>query len=643
MAEQKTQIRRFLEDNDLYYWSLSKRTMRGRPFTIVPPLKPLYRDPTQEIYIEKAAQVFISEYLINLSLFLAATKWAERGNVLYIFPATPQISDFSMARIEPVIIASKYLTTLRNKVKDVEGGTTVKNVALKRIGDGYIYLRGSNRRTQLISVDADGVIYDELDEMEDGTVPAGKARTGSSLSPIYRGASTPKYPRRGIDAFINKSDNKKWLVKCQRCNTEVDLAKVHDLIFRIPEKASLLVVDPSDIGTYSHIGDRYYVGCPSCQQALNVWNGRWVASRTENVDFGGYHIPKLISDRLDFNQLAKRVEDDREGRLSEKATQEFYNSDLGLPRAPQGSQLALGDFIRCTEGVPEDFVFNILQHESFYNFKSPLSATYMGVDVSPKTLHIIIIGFPSHNPELRSIINNADNSPPILLYAGTHRVDPQGKGFPELDSYLHRWNVSRCVIDVRPETMNAREFCRRNSGRSFAAEYVSWKNKANFIYKYNLDERRVSLGRTETLDVVFSYILKSQLILPTNVQYIGGNINASGNGEFISNFMNLTKITDMEKEEAVYDDGGNADHFAHATNYAFTAARISELSGEETFRHVPKQVSDSIDAIRTGEYRENLFANLGFGSIRRGQGGISNSQTSGFRRPTPTKARTGGY
>lgn len=639
-------IQKFLEDNDLYYWSLSKRTIRGDPFTIIPPLKHIYRDPQQEVYIEKAAQVFISEYFVNLALFLADTKYAGRGNVLYIFPATPQISDFSMARIEPVITSSRYLLKRRNKVKDIEGGVTVKNVALKRIGDGYIYLRGSNRRTQIISVDADGVILDEMDEMDDGTLPAAKARTGSSTSPLYRGGSTPKYPRRGIDAVINQSDNKKWLVKCSRCNEEHDLAKVQSLIFPLPtrNKDTLLSVDPGEpeLGTHFHIGSDYYVCCPNCKHVLNVWNGRWVASRTVDVSFGGYHVPKLLSNRLAFDLLAKRCEDEREGRLSEKGIQEFHNSDLGLPRAPQGAQLVLGDFIRCAEQVPSFFAFNIGSHESLYSFQSPLSATYMGVDVSPKRLHIAIIGFATHNEELRAIAP-PDNIEirPILLYASTIFTDITKLGFPELDPLLYRFNVNRTVIDTRPEAMHAREFCRRNAGKAFAAEYVPWKNKGNIIYKFDLDKRLVQMGRTETLDFTFSMVLKQQILLPVNIQSVGGNINSAGIGEFVANFMNLTKITDMEKSEAIYDDGGNPDHYAHSLNYALTAAKLSELN-DEGHQYTPTSLKSTLDSVILGEYDQNVFSGLGFTSFRRDNGGRRASK-SGNRRSTLISPGAKGY
>lgn len=646
MAE-STFTRRLLEDTDLYYWSLSKRLIRGQPFTIIPPLKALYRDPQQEVYIEKAAQVFISEYLINLTLFAADTGWGSRGNVLYIFPATPQISDFSMARIEPVILESKYLLQRRNYVKEVLGGVTVKNVQLKRIGNGNIYLRGSNKRTQLVTVDADVVIFDEVDEMAEGTISAGQARTGSSLSPFYRGASTPKYPRLGIDALLEQSDDKKWLVHCTRCNHDHDLAKMQDFLIPITEKTKLenLRVDAGDeeTGTLAHLGNNYYIGCPQCGHIINCWNGRWVASRTEGVNFGGYHIPKLISNRIDFDLLAKRAEDSREGRLSEVKEQEFHNSDLGLPRAPKGAQISIVDFLNCAQDTPDWYNFNLEAMETYYPLKEPPYASYMGVDVAPGRLHIFIMGFAANVPELAPVVNDNPERP-IPLYAGSIHVDSSKLGFPELDVLMARYHVMRCCIDVRPEQMNSREFTRRNGGRAYVVEYIAWKNKpANAIWLMKPDDRKFQAGRTETLDVVFSYIQTNSIPMPNNVKVIGGNVNIHGNGEFVQHFLNLTKVTDMEKQEANYIDGGNPDHLAHAMNYAFIAAQISNLANGESRSAILTDLTKAASSAPKGVYDERIFSSLIGGVRTKSSGGRRNAASSYNRRGTLTPQSTHGY
>lgn len=603
-----------LEETDLYTWSIRRRLLRGQPFTIIPPLKHIYRDPSTEVYIEKPAQVFISEYLISLALFTCCSGWGGRGNALYVFPATPQIADFSNGRLEPVILESPYLRAQRQKIKDATGFTATNNVQLKQLGRGFIYLRGSNARNQIVSVDADVVELDEVDEMEEGTIEAAKRRASSSIKPFYRGASTPKYPKRGIDAVVDRSDRKVWMVKCEACGHWHDLAKIQELMFPLPdlESSNLIPIPNEEKGTHYHVGTRYYIACPECQRILNVWNGEWVATNTEHYSFGGYHIPKLISNRFAFDELAQRCEDQREGRMNDTQEQEFHNSDLGLPRAPKGSQLQLLDLIKCSNVSPEWFVFKSNGFESWYEFEERLQATFIGIDVAPRRVHISVIAFPAHNEVLRAI---SSDKRPVLIYCGTVRLDEKNTGFTELDNLIPRFNTIRLVIDRQPEMKNAAEYRKRHSGRVYTAQYINWKNKKNYIYDYDYDKGVVSAGRTETLDVVFQYILSQQIVLPHNVQYIGGGINRKNYGEFAQHFLNLTKIHDQDKDEYVYDDGKQADHFAHATNYAFIAAQISSLNTDE-IKYVPDNVQGS--QVRLGEETQLILSSISNAGARRG-------------------------
>ena len=59
--------------------------------------------------IQKAAQVGISEYLVNVALWVAETGQGGRGNALYVMPTQKQIDDFSQARVDKAISDSAYL------------------------------------------------------------------------------------------------------------------------------------------------------------------------------------------------------------------------------------------------------------------------------------------------------------------------------------------------------------------------------------------------------------------------------------------------------------------------------------------------------------------------------------------------------
>ena len=76
---------------------------------------------------------------------------------------------------------------------------------LKRIGPGYVYLRGSDSPRQVASVDADLVLLDEYDQMADGVLELARKRIASSSAGRLVVASTPRYPEAGIDALFRQS------------------------------------------------------------------------------------------------------------------------------------------------------------------------------------------------------------------------------------------------------------------------------------------------------------------------------------------------------------------------------------------------------------------------------------------------------
>lgn len=648
-----------LEKIDLYTWSLNRRTLKGKPFSIIPPYKAIYRDQSMEMYVEKAAQLFFSEYLITLAFFAADVKWGDRGVVAYYFPSEKQLNDYSIARLDPEISSNPYLAQrTANRVINQKKVKTKQNVQIKQVGDGFIYFRGSQNRRQVISVDADVVIFDEVDEMADTVIEAGKIRAQSSLHPFYRGGSTPKYPNRGIDSLIQRSTNKTWMVKCSRCGYEHDLALVHDWIRPLSGvKQSQLTIDYADekIGTNFHRGKDYYVGCPSCAHISNVWNGRWVNQRelsSPNVDHEGYHLPKLFSNRLAgelFDSIAKTVEREREGKLSEAATQEFYNSVCGLPRAPQGVQCSLEHLQACQPANNASPVFN-----QFYTaYDGDWKRCFMGVDVGQNILHVTVIGYPRDNASLYEMTGGRDV--PVLLFAGSP------KEFEELPPIFKKYDCLRGVIDNHPEYRKTMELCKAFPYRIYAGHYApGWANKGANLYVYDEDDLEsskeftysVTMGRSECLELMFDYVFKKNIVLPYPIHRVGGLEDDSGFGQFPRHLMALTRIVDdgsvqtlqngqLKKQvptgKVIYINTGD-DHFAHSLTYALVAAKATRLDNSSI--PVETALQDLFFGVKSAAPEKSAPVFPGLGVIR------GNQQQRGFYgqyRQGTTQSRPTGY
>jgi len=109
----------------------------------------------REMVIKKATQVGVSAFCVRWAMYWAAVHGL---TALYVFPKQRQLRDFSDARIKPLIAASPQL-------RGVVPTGAVQNNGLKRIGDGHLYLRGSESVSDLQAVDADVLVLDEYDDL----------------------------------------------------------------------------------------------------------------------------------------------------------------------------------------------------------------------------------------------------------------------------------------------------------------------------------------------------------------------------------------------------------------------------------------------------------------------------------------------
>ena len=134
---------------------LHRRMGTGR-LRHLPALAAIARDPHPFVVVMKSAQVGISELGVNLALHAADTACGGRGNVLFAMPTQNMMDDFAQARFDRAIQDSAYLRGRLQPEPPNRKGADSKR--LKRIGPGYVYLRGTDSKRQIASIDADLVV-----------------------------------------------------------------------------------------------------------------------------------------------------------------------------------------------------------------------------------------------------------------------------------------------------------------------------------------------------------------------------------------------------------------------------------------------------------------------------------------------------
>jgi len=491
------------------------KTPKGDPLDFYnhPYLIDIYSDLSEVIIVEKSAQTGLTTFGINRALWFGDT---QNVSIIYTFPTSGDVSEFSKARVKPIIQASSYLM---NRISDIDA------VELKQIGKSFIYFRGTWSERQAISIDADMLIHDETDRSKPAIISMYKERLSHSKFKHIIHLSNPSIPDYGISRLYNKSDMKKWFVKCSEC------------------KKPQVLTYPDSI----HIGkEGIYYQCVYCGEKItdnDRRNGYWEATNP-GARTSGYHVTQLMAPWISASDIVRKKEDER--WLST-----FYNFVLGEPYAGENVPIKRTDLLECIQNK--------------YDLQDSDRYTYMGVD---------------QGDDIHVTIWKKEKKVKRLVYA-EHLKGEGGKDpFDRLPELMDRYQVASCVIDALPNKHSARRFALQFPGRVWLC-YYNDSQKEKIVWKEDIEKKeyRVVVQRTETLDLLADEIKSKNVILPKLTQVID---------EFMRHLCSLAKEK-VEKPDGTivwkYLATG-PDHFAHSANYGMialsraTAGSLAEMDNK---------------------------------------------------------------
>lgn len=495
---------------------MANRVLNGRALRHIPALMDLALDRHPAIVVQKSAQVGISEFLVNVALHGADTRYADRGNVLFVMPTENQMSDFTQGRIDSAIEQSDYLR--RRLQPEPPRRKAADNRRLKRfVNAGCLYLRGAESKRQMATVDADIVILDEFDQMQEGIIELARKRLTSSARGRLIVASTPRLPEAGINAMFLQSDQRRYFLTCTNCGLEQYL--------RFPDNIDFT---------------RAIIACRQCGTAIDVRrSGRWIAQAPGNDRIHGYHLGRLYSPWLNVPELIA---------ASEGATvferEQFANSDLGEPFVPPGGGISVDVLDRCrTDYVLQDYA------------GQPCD---MGVDVGT-SLHVII------RERLRRGGDCSDFRPKLWFADEVQWED--------LDGLISKFNVRSFVIDGLPEVYGAAQLVLRHRGVGWLAVYRLGGGDERTKGRYD-QPGKFAIDRLAALDAMFQRFRDGLVELPRDARELGGRVR-DGYGEYYREMLAPRRTIERDAHNNLvprWVDDGRADHYAHAELYAMKAA-----------------------------------------------------------------------
>jgi len=527
----------------LLAWALTKRRYL-RPGTLFdlpahPFLRDLYLERAREVVVYKASQMGASEYGITYALHAADVRGA---TVLYIFPTETHVSDFSTARIGPAVEASPYLEQI---ITDPVGAPNAgrrrrtDRVTLKRVRDRYLYLRGATVRPdgsapQLKSIDADILVLDEVDEMDQRAPSIAVKRLGHSRIAEVRWISTPTYPGVGIHAKWQESDQREWCVRCSACGQRQPLT-IQQVVLEWDTLGRPVAWRGQDAG-------RAWVGCVKCGAELDrLGPGEWVA-QAPGREIVGYHLTKLFSPLTPLLDVVRALD-----TVDETKRRETYNQDLGEPYVPRGGRLTETLLDKCRR----DYAHGLVAGER----------CIAGIDVG-SLLYIVI--------RAGQIDRESGERPQRLAVAV--------ESFEEAARLLQRYRVQTCVVDALPETRKARELqAAFKPGQVWLAYFVNQRAGLKTEDFKRLDEKdyTINLDRTRVFDEMFAALLAGAegaggaggLTLPAHARDVR---------DYYAHLVNQVRVledTAGGNQVAVYREVG-PDHYSLAEVYCHAAATL---------------------------------------------------------------------
>ena len=293
-------------------------------------LEPMMSEARRMCYM-KATQMGITEIEVLKTLHGMIHKRYPQG-VLYMFPTTDNVHEFSKSRFNPLIAANREAIGKYVKM----GGKGTDTASLKKIFDAFLYLRGARlsqaigvgldqkESVQLRSIPVDRAVFDEMDLMDDDVIAKAKGRMGHSRVKEEVYLSNPTLPDYGIDKLFQESDQRHWFKRCD-CGQWVSA----ELSF-----TDCVKTRPDGTG---------YIACKCGREIHSDLKGEWVPSQRQNSGaMHGYRISQLMSSFNDPAEILRDYIDPPQGNLGD-----VYRLRLGLPYVAAEDKLTTDTVLDC--------------------------------------------------------------------------------------------------------------------------------------------------------------------------------------------------------------------------------------------------------------------------------------------------------
>lgn len=277
--------------------------------------------------VVKCAQIGLTT--TTIAYFLAALATQKKFNVIYALPTAGDAAKLTTTKVDPMISGSERLRNLLSK--------DVNSVELKKIGNNFLFTRGSKSDTAALSVSADCFVADEVDRSDPEVLKQFRSRLQASELALIRQFSTPTIAGIGISKEAEASRRYRSMATCSCCGHK--WLPTYDNDIRVPGFTGELL----DITKHTIKDIRWQEAhwcCPNCGRnpKLRAANLEWVCENPlDNYEANTRYVnPVTCCEVLKASYLVRTyTEYDKKS--------EWRNQVLGEVAEDKNEQLNTGD------------------------------------------------------------------------------------------------------------------------------------------------------------------------------------------------------------------------------------------------------------------------------------------------------------
>jgi hypothetical protein len=492
------------------------------------------KDTAQVVNTQKCSQIGLSELTARWTV--AVCNMIPDFSAIITFPFSGDAWDFARTRVDPFVRASPRLWAATDE--------KLNSGEMKRFNNSILYFRGTNGKTQAISIPADLIVSDEIDRSDPHVLSQYHSRLTHSRWKLRRNFSTPTVNGYGIALEMDSSLRHKNMCKCNHC-AEWFLPDYFNHV-KVPDyDGDLRSITKSNLNKLRWMEAKLL--CPFCfaEPDLGPAHREYVVENPDsNFDAHGYYVSPFDAPRI-ITPSDLILSSTKYARYSE-----FVNQNLGLTSEDAAESITLHDLNLALTQDGMDLVSSSMHH--------------MGIDVG-LTCYISIGRMTADGHFLvvyreRCVIGDLE----------TRKRELQRK-----------YKVLVTVIDSQPYVDVVQRLQKADRNLYGGVYSTTKKLEAFSIRMFEGEERSgklpihtAQINRDKCFDLLMGVIKRGEML----VQRVGDEEDEL----FMKHMLDMRRVQvydeHMELTWTWSKSKAAQDHYHHSTLYLFVASQLSQTA-----------------------------------------------------------------